>query len=220
MKQLNSSWLIQRLNAPYSSKREKKIDLAFGGLGTITPQLQDITGSFFSLDYMGAAEYEFGEFSKQLKKIVELYCDEKIQFFEFVIPKGAIKDGWWRQDLIRSLRNAEIKEAKLRGEKPPRKNTKKLEQKLQITAKSDAPIGVIAPNYFSEVDLKQRIIDIFTGSVTGKNAYYGNVLDNLPDSGVHAKMIGAFEYDNGFIFFKDLDAYIKIRDEFFPMFAQ
>ena len=65
-------WLIQRLHKPESFKLagvETDNPFSFGGgliNGGLSKEAMDLLRPIFSFDYMGAAEFEFGEVSKAL----------------------------------------------------------------------------------------------------------------------------------------------------------
>lgn len=61
-------WLLQRMKKPAGNP----ISLAFGCGGSgIKPELQKKLESICSWDYMGAAEYEFGELARSLERIIK-----------------------------------------------------------------------------------------------------------------------------------------------------
>lgn len=81
------SWLIQRLNAPTSWINP----LAFGGglkNGGFSDEVMVVFNSIFSFDYMGSAEFEFGDVPKAFKK---MYV-ERNEYTSFIIERVAGKE--------------------------------------------------------------------------------------------------------------------------------
>lgn len=82
MKEIRS-WLIQRLNKPVGFTKGhilhgKDNPFAFGGgfrNGGLSKEAMDLLRPVFSFDYMGAAEFEFGEVPRALSGIVERIND-------------------------------------------------------------------------------------------------------------------------------------------------
>lgn len=67
---MENSWLIQRLRQPTGGHNV----FAFGGgfkNGGLTDEAMAIVNEVCSIDYMGAAEFEFGAFQKSLAKMAE-----------------------------------------------------------------------------------------------------------------------------------------------------
>lgn len=84
---MERSWLIQRLEKPYEVEG-KMADLAnafsFGGglvNGGLSKEAMALLKPLFAFDYMGSAEFEFGEVPKTFSKIVE----NKENYIDFTI---------------------------------------------------------------------------------------------------------------------------------------
>ena len=74
MVQLESTWLVQRLEKPHRGNSENPFTFG-GGLvrGGINKEVYGILNKIFTFDYMGAAEFEFGAVPKALDKIVDYF---------------------------------------------------------------------------------------------------------------------------------------------------
>lgn len=103
MKEMRT-WLIQRLNKPMvfpegHPLRGKDNPFAFGGgfrNGGLSKEAMDLLRPIFSFDYMGAAEFEFGEVPRAIAGIVE-----RIKDFEAVtvsFDASAVKFEKWEMD--------------------------------------------------------------------------------------------------------------------------
>jgi hypothetical protein len=93
-------WLLQILKAPpppNPSKMDKIAEtFAFGGGGSgLTPEARELIYSLFSFDYMGAAEYEFGQFPKALKLIAD--DAKKLIAYEINVNAEDIKGNDWKR---------------------------------------------------------------------------------------------------------------------------
>ena len=70
---MRRSWLIQRLKAPYDNVILNAFSFG-GGLknGGLSDEAMKIVNAVCSVDYMGAAEFEFGAFQKALEKMFDV----------------------------------------------------------------------------------------------------------------------------------------------------
>jgi hypothetical protein len=96
---MESSYLIQRLLKPYPVKEGsilKDNPFAFGGglmNGGLSNDAMDLLRPIFRFDYMGSAEFEFGEVPKTLSKIAE--NRDKYIAFEFLVKYKY--DSWFKK---------------------------------------------------------------------------------------------------------------------------
>ena len=94
---MHRSWLIQRLKKPLVGTGLLGADnpFAFGGglkNGGLSDEAMGLLHGIFRFDYMGAAEFEFGEVPKALRAIAE---DTKhLSAFSFVIPFADVAKRW------------------------------------------------------------------------------------------------------------------------------
>lgn len=87
---LSNTWLVQRLTAPV----EHDNPFNFGGglvQGGFSPAAMDLLRPIFSFDYMGAAEYEFGDVPKCFGRIAELASANKLVGFKVEILLSKVK---------------------------------------------------------------------------------------------------------------------------------
>jgi hypothetical protein len=94
-----SSYLIQRLDPPRSGTDALRLDnpFAFGGgykNGGLSDEAMDLLRDIFAFDYMGAAEFEFGEVPKALQGIAACADADSLEAFEFTILNSKIVKPW------------------------------------------------------------------------------------------------------------------------------
>ena len=123
---MKRTWLVQRLEAP-RPKTGNPLDKAhrvFGGamLG-LTEQAWDVLDQVCTVDYMGSAEYEWGNLPTSLHALAE--DSEKLVGFEFAIKANKIGKPYWREQpaehrkrWYKKNRRREIDRAKASGRKP------------------------------------------------------------------------------------------------------
>jgi hypothetical protein len=96
-KDLEQSWLIQRLNAPRDHGAFKDNPFSFGGgykNGGLTEEAMSLIRSIWSFDYMGSAEFEWGSVPATLHKIAERASKGEMQAGTFTIPLAEVKPKW------------------------------------------------------------------------------------------------------------------------------
>lgn len=92
-------WLIQRLNKPWEDARDLGARIfAFGcGLrdGGLSKEAMDLLQEIFTFDYMGSAEFEFGEIPRTLQSMVISLADLSTSSFE--IDMGDVNFDKWEE---------------------------------------------------------------------------------------------------------------------------
>lgn len=108
-KELKNTWLVQRLCKPYNTEKVTLAEsFAFGGglkNGGLSDEAMKLLRPIFSFDYMGSAEFEFGEVPKcfqVIAKNIKQYSAYEIEINK--IPVFVISD----KETIDSV-NARIK---------------------------------------------------------------------------------------------------------------
>lgn len=134
--------LVQRLLPKPGSEFGARASRAFGGgLLGLGDEAWRLLQEFCDIDYMGAAEYEFGTFPRAIQAMLgHDHC-----LWSFTIPASDVVRGYWRVDAVDALRRAEIAAARERGEKPPRltkKHKARLEERAAQHAVHDHEIWV------------------------------------------------------------------------------
>lgn len=94
-KPLENSWLVQRLKRPLRREGVFGGDnpFAFGGglvNGGLSDEAMGLLRDIFSFDYMGSAEFEFGEVPKALTRIARA----KLSAFSFAVPLAEVPPNW------------------------------------------------------------------------------------------------------------------------------
>lgn len=202
---------VQRLTHKPKSDFLAKATQAFGG-GML--QLKDeawkLLQNVFDIDYMGAAEYEFGALPRCLSNIVSNIST--YEAFEFVIKAKDIQPNWERERILQHLRRAEIEEAKKKGEKPPRKNTRKLIEKANQTPITNKTIYVIGRKDMKS-DIEELIRKMGKRQVHSKNGHFlERALDPITE--YDKKYIGWLDLDNEYFFFTDQEMFKGAADLF------
>jgi hypothetical protein len=107
MRPIERPWLIQRLQKPWKIAEDANPlfkamvagaagPFSFGGgyvNGGLSKEANKILGEIFQFDYMGSAEFEFGEVPKALGRIAKDVKD--FTAFEWKPPKGVRYDAAW-----------------------------------------------------------------------------------------------------------------------------
>lgn len=92
--------LVQRLCEPVRSKDNKvsKVHRVFGGaMVGLKEEAWDLLDPIFRIDYMGAAEFEFGAIPKTLGSLAE----DSLVRGEMIVPANAIKSRMWRKNQVK-----------------------------------------------------------------------------------------------------------------------
>jgi hypothetical protein len=200
------TYRVQRLKRKPASDWQARVSQVFGGgMVGMSGDGWKFCQQVFDFDYMGAAEYEFGAIPKALKNIVDERADYRA--WSFVIKSADIKPGWWRQRGMDSYRRAEIREARERGEKPPRMSPR---HKKELAEKAGAPIPdatvyVVSNSSQDRAVVEKLIRRVNRGEIHPKNGA-GFDLDREP-GGYGGDVIGWFDLDNELLWFTDKDVF-------------
>jgi hypothetical protein len=187
---MRSSYLIQRLNQPFDGggllPGVKDNPFAFGGgyrNGGLTSEAMDLLRPVFSFDYMGSAEFEFGEVPKALSKIAKRADDLTLISFTVAIPLKTVPQPW--EDQRRKLPN-------------------------DIDPKAKAPIYVIAPaEWKDEITARIKVWAKAPFSHLKESTQMDQVLRPPADDKYPTRVGGWLELDNGFFFFADEEMFHK-----------
>ena len=150
------------------------------------------------LEYMGAAEFEFGALPKCLGEMHKNAPD--LVTFPLVIKRADIKPNWNHEHAQRMARRDELTRAKKAGTKPPRA------KKPQPARTDDATVFVICRK-----DDKTEVIEHIKLMAAGKTqTKRGHGFDSAldPTSEYDSKVIGWLELDNGFLWFLGYEEYV------------
>lgn len=94
---MKNTYLTQRLRHPRPRGLHKAHRVFGGGLLGLTEKAWDVLDEVCTLDYMGAAEYEFGTLPKMLSAILEEGHKGNLATFSFVLDPHERKLSWERQ---------------------------------------------------------------------------------------------------------------------------
>lgn len=141
----------------------------------------------FDIDYMGAAEFEFGALLRCLQELAQDH--EKLTTFRMVLPKKEIEPSYCR------------------GVRP-----RKGEKKVEYPDMKDGVVYVICrKEHAKEVEavirkLAKRELRL------KESSNFQRALDPIEE--FDSRCIGWLELDNGFFFFVDYEAYAKTAELF------
>jgi hypothetical protein len=179
-----STHLVQRLGPPPKSERMALAEQVFGGrMVRLSPEGWKTVQKFFSIDYMGAAEYEFGTIPECLKELVK--DAEVLRAFTFVVPAKAIEPNWNRK------RDARTKAGKVAKKQP--KHPPVADREVYVLCREGHIEGV-----------KERILALAGNKLRLKcGSNFSYALDPIGET--HLNTVGWLELDNGFFFTIDKD---------------
>jgi hypothetical protein len=96
--QMESSWLVQRLEKPRKSGLFGADNpFAFGGglkNGGLSDEGMGLIREIFAFDYMGSAEFEFGAVPKALNRIAVQALEGGLRAFSFTVPLADVPKQW------------------------------------------------------------------------------------------------------------------------------
>lgn len=176
------TWLVQRLGAPPRSELAAKAEQVFGGgMLALKPEAWKLLQEIFSIDYMGAAEFEFGTIPNCLKAMAQDH--DKLQAFEMVVEAKYIEPNWERTRTARTKRGSPRKKQPVH---PP---------------VADRTVYVLCRSNDAE-EVRARIRELATNKIRLKGgSCFPQALD--PISEYDGRTQGWLELDNGFFFFVD-----------------
>ena len=96
-KTMDRSWLVQRLKKPYPGQGIGSGPLAFGGglaNGGLSKEALVLFKDLWRFDYMGAAEFEFGEVPRAFQKIAAASEDPGLVGESVRIPLSEVQPHW------------------------------------------------------------------------------------------------------------------------------
>lgn len=172
---MKDTFLIQRLRKPPKAAYDAKLSRLFGGnMLQIPAEMWDVLQTAFDIDYMGAAEYEFG----RLPRSFHAFAEDHQKLVAFSIH----------------LTDAEIK--RIRVASLPKEATKEEAQKTALV--KDVYVLCRA----SQRDEVVRRIKEFALEKTPikRGARFAEALCSAPEQ---CPAYGWYELDNGFFFFID-----------------
>lgn len=173
-----------------------------GGMLQLRDDAWKLLQTVFDLDYMGAAEYEFGSLPHSLQRLSTGSCEA----WSYVFRGTDIKPPYWRTYAIETLRRKEIREAREAKVKPPRRNEKKLLALANLSPISDKTVYVFGPTGHRGEEVQEMLRRIAVGEVPTKGANrFGEFLDPDPDRGAFGDrpVVGWFDLDNSLFWFLD-----------------
>jgi hypothetical protein len=173
-KEMESSWLIQRLERPSDGTALLGRDNPFsfgGGLrnGGLSDEAMDLLRGIFSFDYMGAAEFEFGAVPAALREIAK--NAKHYRAFSFSIAYADVPAHW--------------------------------RDKSGVTPSGNAVVYVICSAAHAE-EVEDRIRGWASREYGNRLKAESQLASTLrPDPEYQSRVCGWLELDNGFFFFTD-----------------
>lgn len=191
--ELRRTYLIQRLRKPHhtDNKQLAALGMAFGGIGTMTKEQWEYVSQAFQVDYMGAAEFEFGALPKSWHEMVQ----HPLSTFEMEITEFATNE-WERSDWKVKQR----KKNKLPPLPPPPERVK-----LYVICREDQR---------KEVEERIRILALGDNKTfhLHESTRMSDAFDPFSDH--DREYQGWYELDNGFFWFTDKDMFEKTKPLF------
>lgn len=185
---MRATWLVQRLLKPRTPRPDGKthpLDKAHrvfgGGMLGLTKEMWDFVDPVFEIDYMGAAEYEFGTIPRVLKELIDA---PELTAFSFVVERKDIAPNeWGRGYLARDKRGK--KKAPAGPPMPTEPATLYVLCRTEHAVEAEARVRGLASD-------KLKVRD---------RPALERALDPLNDR--DRRIAGWFELTNGFFFFTD-----------------
>lgn len=99
MAEMDRSWLVQRLNAPFGEHALLGRDnpFAFGGgykNGGLSDEAMGLLRGIFSFDYMGAAEFEFGAVPEALQRVAKAADAGLLEAWTLGVLLSKVREPW------------------------------------------------------------------------------------------------------------------------------
>jgi hypothetical protein len=185
---MEDTYLVQRLRkAPQSEFLAKAEQVFGGGMLGLGAEAWKILQAIFSIDYMGAAEYEFGTIPRVIKGMAEDAAN--LRAFQVVISAKDVEPNWARG---RPARTAKGKPRKKQPVIPPISDrTVYVLARESQRAEIPAMLRLLASN-------KQRL---------KCGSRFPEALDPVEER--DSEVCGWLELTNGFFFFLDQDMWQK-----------
>lgn len=189
---MKDTYLVQRLTKPPMTKFLAKAEQVFGGgMLQLSPTAWKLLQTIFGIDYMGAAEYEFGSLPASLQQFVQK--PEELETHVLVLKPNEIKPNYMREVAARDARRKELVEAKQQG--------KRAKKASPFAPPNEATIYILCRKQHLEEVIK-RIRLLAKDEIRVKcGANFTHALD--PASDYDRRVCGWYELDNGFFFFLD-----------------
>lgn len=194
------TWLIQRLLVPRENRGTGPLANAHrvfgGGMLGLTTDMWELLDPIFELDYMGAAEFEFGKIPKVIGELVH---DKTLTVGDFVIKASEYKPSWSREAALREVRRRELDDAWKAGTKPKRASRSKKKQVEGLPVMQDRRVYYLCRRDHVRY-VHDTVLDLAVGKLQLKEgARLSNALDPIDDR--DHRYGGWLELDNGFFFF-------------------
>lgn len=182
---LTTSWLVQRLEKPFIREGEsifagKDNPFAFGGgykNGGLSDEAMALTRDLWRYDYMGAAEFEFGEVPKTLGRIASMK-PRNMKAFYFDILLSKVPEPWVSK-----------------GTPPPARPPKGAKGRVYAFCTTE-----------DADEVTERIYRWATENYNGdlkESTYLSQAMRPTPGDAYTRTTCGWLELDNGFMFFTD-----------------
>ena len=187
--ELDSSYLIQRFKQPPQSEFAAKAEQVFGGgMMQISEGGWKILQKLFSIDYMGAAEFEYGALPNSFKE--HLSDPKKLVAFELAIPGKNIRPNRAREVRVR------------KGQK--KESLPKMPELVTVYVLCRQEV---------HAEVEERIRELAKDTVrTKERTNFPDALDPLED--YDTKCCGWYDLKNGFFFFTDQHMWTKTSQLF------
>jgi len=193
------TYLVQRLKKPPASSFQARASEVFGGgMMQMSGDAWRVLQQVCDLDYMGAAEYEFGAFPQAMQDMLR----RKYSLWSFAVTD--VKPGIWRVNAMDSFRYAEIRNAKERGEKPPRMTKKHKAHLMHLAGLPPQEIPTVWVWSCDEIHNRDAVKDLIRRVADGKVRVKGGAhLYFDPNPRWETRVFGWVDLNNRLCWFTD-----------------
>jgi len=188
---MKDSYLVQRLLRPRTGVDGSTVTRSHhvfgGGMLGMTPEQWAMVDPIFEIDYMGAAEYEFGIFPRTISDLLQKRAS--LIGFPFELKKKHLPPEWRRRNDIENAHYKARLRAKSQGLPAPRKP--------RVAARRDRDIYVLCSE-----DIRAEVQSHVEAMVSGKFRHKeGPRFDVLDSEDPNERVEGWLDLNNKFFFF-------------------
>jgi hypothetical protein len=201
--------LLQRLKKPKPPGKRllENAHRVFGGnMLLLSEEAWDLLDPIFLLDYMGAAEYEFGILPRTLGGILDDAKKGDLVATSFQLKGKDVKPNWARGMADRKERRKIIEQSKAEGKKPPR-----AKKTYQAPIPNRQIYVLCRGDWCAEVHERIRWLAKEGGNIKA-GSHMERALDPMTEYDLELR--GWVELNNGFFFFVDENMWRKVCELF------
>ena len=188
---MKDSYLVQRLLRPRTGVDGSTVTRSHhvfgGGMLGMTPEQWAMVDPIFEIDYMGAAEYEFGIFPRTISDLWQKRAS--LIGFHFELKKKYIPPEWRRRNDIENAHDKAKRVAKALGLPAPRKP--------RVAARQDRDVYVLCAEDI-RAEVQSHVEAMVGGKFRHKEGPRFDVFDSEDET---ERLEGWLDLNNQFFFF-------------------